>query len=112
MQERHYAPRTVAYRVEAGEMKWPVAGLSEAVVLLTHDPGIALPAPHETMVLPAGCRGDTRGALYDSLRAADERKAAAIFVLMPARRDGLWAAIADRLTRATQPWRGGAGGIL
>ena len=116
MHDRHYAPRTPAFRFEAGDFaavkqsaqKMLAAGGLDArranCVLLTHDPAIALPAPHETMLLPADAARYAR-TLYDSLRTADDRNAAAIYILTPPTGDGLWAAIHDRLTRATQPLR-------
>jgi hypothetical protein len=41
--------------------------------------------------------------MYLALRQADEAGPAALFVVMPERKSGLWTAISDRLTRATLP---------
>lgn len=110
---RHYAPRTPAHRVSRAD--WARCGPNPAryatmratagsrCALITHDPAIALPTPHETMLLPADAAAYAQ-KLYASLRAADELNAAAIFVLVPEQADGLWAAVHDRLARATRPF--------
>ena len=75
---RHYAPVTPAVRFEAGD------GLPAGAVVL------------RCGVDPAAY---ARG-LYRSLRELDGRGAAAIYVEMPPDEPG-WAAVRDRLTRAT-----------
>jgi len=104
MLTRHYAPRTAAFRIGRGE--WDKARAwaagKERVVLMTHDPALALGPPHETMVMPADPAAYAR-ELYAALRAADGAWASSILVLMPDTEEGMWAAVADRLRRATEP---------
>jgi L-threonylcarbamoyladenylate synthase len=116
---RHYAPRTPAYRVSRAD--WArcgpaptrfaalLASTGDKINLITHDPAITLPPPHETMLIPADPAAYAQ-KLYASLRAADELNAAAILVLVPEQTGGLWAAIHDRLARATRPFADLRGG--
>jgi L-threonylcarbamoyladenylate synthase len=108
---RHYAPQTPAYRFRRGDWQRARAWAAEqadsrrgGIVLLTYDDDVALAAPHETVLLPADAAGYAR-VLYAALRAADQRAASAIAVLLPASAEGLWAAVHDRLRRATQVLR-------
>jgi L-threonylcarbamoyladenylate synthase len=105
LQGRHYAPRTAAYRfareVWPGIMRW--AQERGPVALLSHDEAMMLPAPHETIRMPAEA-ADYARVLYAALRQADERRVWAIVVLEPEETAGLWAAVRDRLRRATEEW--------
>jgi L-threonylcarbamoyladenylate synthase len=105
LHHRHYAPRARAYRFVAAD--WPRvrqwAGMNKPVALLSHDEEITLPAPHETILMPA-VDADYARTLYAALREADVRSPRAILVLEPAEDGGLWHAIADRLHRATEPF--------
>jgi L-threonylcarbamoyladenylate synthase len=103
---RHYAPRTPAYWLKRAE--WSSRGVRHAenaavrrqrVVLITHDPGLTLSAPHEVILLPAEAQAYAR-ALYASLRQADDAGASTILILLPDTTEGLWAAVVDRLKRA------------
>jgi L-threonylcarbamoyladenylate synthase len=96
----HYAPRTPAFRFVATQ--WPLPAPAAPIALLTWSDAIHLPAPHETLRLPA-TPDDYARVIYAALRDADDKKLSAIYVLMPPHDNGLWAAIADRLTRATRP---------
>ena len=78
------------------------AASQQRVVLLTHDPAVRLPAPHEVMLLPADAAAYAR-VLYASLRQADALGASSIMILMPDTMEGLWAAVMDRLQRAAVP---------
>lgn len=121
MLERHYAPRTRAYRFRRAQ--WPAlqaqfATSSAPDILLTYDATIALPAPHETILLPDDTSTYAR-ELYAALRQADEHAQApgfhpelrvveagpsggsSILVLLPDKEGGLWVAVQDRLRRAT-----------
>lgn len=101
---RHYAPRTPAYRF--GRKDWEsvrdhALRSTDMRILLSFDPSISLAAPHETILLPADPIGYAH-TFYSALREADERGGSSIFVLSPDNQDeGLWAAVADRLRRAT-----------
>jgi L-threonylcarbamoyladenylate synthase len=108
MYERHYAPRTRAYRFERKHWQrvkeW--AEGCEKVALLSWSDEVALAAPHETMRLPGGEAGGVAESyarvMYAALREADEFGAEAILVLMPeSTGNGMWTAVADRLRRAT-----------
>lgn len=100
--DRHYAPQTRALRFTPGE--WPkmqaMAQTLGPVALISHDAAIHLPAPHTTILLSRDESAYAR-SLYSALRAADAAQAKLILVLAPPASTGLWAAIADRLHRAT-----------
>ncbi len=101
---RHYAPRTKAYRFARAQ--WPqvrdaALRATDVRILLSYDPHIAFTAPHETLLLPADGAGYAQ-AFYSALHDADVRGGSSIFVLSPDNEnDGLWAAVTDRLRRAT-----------
>lgn len=102
---RHYAPRAPAFAFSAGEFP-AISAWAQGhgpVALLTFSERVYLAAPHETLQLSANAAEYAR-SLYGALRDADAKLPAAILVLMPESRNGLWAAIADRLGRATQRW--------
>ncbi len=104
---RHYAPRTPAHwfaRSTAPTMAAAAARQARAV-LITHDPAVMLPPPHEVILLPAAATEYAR-VLYASLRQADEAGASMIFILLPDTTEGLWAAVVDRLKRAAVPLPG------
>lgn len=107
---RHYAPRTPAYRSARGD--WGAAMRFAAargpVALLSSVDDMHLAAPHETIRMPSN-ETDYARALYGALRDVDDKRLNAILVLMPAAHGGLWAAIADRLQRATEPLPAHAG---
>jgi L-threonylcarbamoyladenylate synthase len=105
LSHRHYAPRARAYRFTAADWQrvrtW--ANINSPVAMLTHDDCITLPAPHETIRMPANEKDYAR-TLYAALRQADARSPRAILVLRHTDTTGLWSAIADRLSRATEPF--------
>jgi L-threonylcarbamoyladenylate synthase len=78
--EKHYAPRTPAYRFEPADR----AQVNGAILALEPD--------------PAAYARD----FYARLRALDDAGVAAIFIEMPPDTPP-WAAVRDRITRATQP---------
>jgi len=101
---RHYAPRTPAYwfdRTARSAMEAAARAMGRAV-LITHDPAIALPSPHEVLLLPPEAGAYAR-VMYASLRQADQADASSILILLPASTAGLWAAVVDRLKRAAVP---------
>jgi L-threonylcarbamoyladenylate synthase len=99
---RHYSPHLPAYRFHVRD--WPAARTwaqrHGPVALLTWSDEVALAAPHETLRLPADEVGFAR-VIYAALRDGDEREVKAILTLMPENVENLWAAVADRLRRAT-----------
>jgi L-threonylcarbamoyladenylate synthase len=103
LHSRHYAPRTPSFRFEMGEWEavraW--AGRRGRVGLLSTEDRIFLEAPSETVRMP-NAAGEYARVLYAALRETDEKQLAAILVLMPTERGGMWAAVADRLRRATE----------
>jgi L-threonylcarbamoyladenylate synthase len=83
LQERHYAPRTPAFRVEPGEV--PSIDLQDAALLdLTPDP-----------------ESYARN-FYGRLRMLDQQQLRAIYIVIPPDRPP-WIAIRDRIMRATRP---------
>lgn len=109
MLDRHYAPRTRAYRFEAGQ--WPEVldslldlesedgGEARAVVMVLASRSV--PSPHVRMVMPSEARAYA-ARLYAALREADEMSVTAVYVEMPGQKgDPLWSAVSDRLRRAT-----------
>lgn len=101
----HYAPRAQLFCVSGAELA------PRAALLMAERGGrLGVLAPHGTAV-PAGVAAsllvpaDPRGyahALYDSLRALDDRRLDAILVVAPPEQ-GLGLAVADRLSRAAAP---------
>jgi L-threonylcarbamoyladenylate synthase len=98
---RHYSPRTPSALVGRSELDGAIArersaGRRVAAVVLSK---LGADADHVT-ALPAD--GDAcAAALYDALRRADSASCDIILVERPSRADGIWAAIRDRLERAT-----------
>lgn len=104
MLSSHYAPRAPAARFTKAHWQDVCAStLMKAgkLVLITLDTSLAFTAPNETMLLPQDAAGYAH-ALYSSLRDADVLNPAAILVLEPPETSGLWAAVHDRLRRATK----------
>lgn len=101
---RHYAPRTPAYRFNRTQwesIRDNALRSTDVRILLSFDPAISLAAPHETILLPTDSTGYAK-TIYSALREADERHGSSIFVLSPDNEsEGLWAAVTDRLRRAT-----------
>ena len=104
MLDRHYAPRTRAFRFSSQEWESVRARLrpGSRVALISWIESVRLPAPHTTILLPAD-DGPYARSMYLALRQADESKPGAILVLMPEKKAGLWTAVIDRLMRATTP---------
>lgn len=98
---RHYSPRTRSVLLDRSAIDGAIAaeraaGRRVAAVVLSRlgveaDLVTALPADGEQCA----------AALYDALRRADAAGCDMIMVERPARTDGIWAAIHDRLERAT-----------
>lgn len=99
---RHYAPRTPARLFDSGELDLVLRGAGRGAVVLSHDDA-DVPPPHALIRLPADADLYAR-ELYAALRDADGRGAGVILIQRPPRggdRAEVWAAIADRLARAT-----------
>ncbi|GMV25507.1 MAG: threonylcarbamoyl-AMP synthase [Phycisphaerae bacterium] len=94
----HYAPKTRAVLVSAEEAERLCAGRGGAVVVIAWGEG----ARAGDIVLPRDARGYAAG-LYAALREADGRGAELIAVIRPQAtgEHELWAAVMDRLRRAT-----------
>ena len=113
LQPVHYAPRTAAFRFESdrreelraeleGAKKRPIAalflGLADTLVGTLDDDRTA---PGGAFFMPADAQGYARW-LYQALRMVDEKGVEQIWIEMPPDRPE-WAAVRDRITRATQP---------
>ncbi len=106
MLARHYAPRTRAMIVDAGRLDETLRAYPAGAVVIARET-LDVPPPHHCLEI----RGDAQEYahfLYSALREADARGMSAILIVRPpAPEDGgespLWAAIHDRLRRATTP---------
>ncbi len=108
----HYAPTTPAFRASRGEiedlLRSKHAGGANGVVLLRLDPTTVAaltfaPLVRHAETMPPSPEEYAR-ELYVALRRADAMKAAMILIEMPPDRPE-WAAVRDRLIRATKPYR-------
>ena len=103
--ESHYAPRTAAYRFYASDLPRLNACLltmrNQRIGMLCLE-GFAVPAGMAKIrVLPASEPACAR-ALYGSLRELDAAGCDVLLVQCPENNSGVWAAIEDRLRRATK----------
>lgn len=99
MLEKHYAPRTRAVLVSAGEANAFLRRAVGRVVVLTHV-AIEVPHPHEAITL-SGDALHYATAFYAALRDADSRGAGVIAVVKPESPGPVWDALRDRIQRAT-----------
>ncbi len=100
--ERHYAPRTRAVMARADEVEGLVRRAVGRMVVISHAP-LKVGPPHECITLPADAPGYA-ASLYAALQRADTAGAGVIVVVKPPMGDphkALWAAILDRVQRAT-----------
>jgi len=98
LQEIHYAPKTPAFRYEGESFEGkPPIGRIAAIVLTDAQ----LDGAHWHRQMSQSSDEYAR-QLYSALREADQSSADAILIQMPPA-ESQWAAIRDRLTRATQP---------
>ncbi len=103
--ESHYAPRTVAYRFYASDQP----GLNAYLLTLRNQrigmlclEGFAVPAGMaKILILPAVEQACAR-ALYGALRELDAADCDVLLIQCPENNFGVWAAIEDRLRRATK----------
>ncbi|MSR18096.1 MAG: threonylcarbamoyl-AMP synthase [Phycisphaerales bacterium] len=96
---RHYAPTTPSRLVPAAELAAALASASApAAVVCFEDTPVS--EPHLAIRLPRIAEEYARG-LYGALRTADSAGRSLILVEEPVERVGLWAAVHDRLRRAT-----------
>ncbi|MFO0828364.1 MAG: L-threonylcarbamoyladenylate synthase [Phycisphaerales bacterium] len=96
---RHYAPRSRAELVDASGLARRLTSCPDPVAVLAFSADI-VPAPHVAIVMPNDPK-EYAAKLYESLRQADSLDRPLILVERPPEKSGLWAAIHDRLRRAT-----------
>ena len=94
----HYAPRTPAELVETTQLAQRLAGGAPAAVLC-FEPQSVRP-PHVPVPMPRSAE-PYAARLYDALRTADAIGVSRIIIEQPQETHGPWAAIHDRLRRAT-----------
>ncbi len=104
---RHYAPKTKAFRYEVSQVpairRWLLEKTNVAIAQLALSPSSVLPHARERFNMPAEPMLYAR-EFYRTLRLADACGSDCILIEMPMGQTGLWAAILDRLRRATEPW--------
>ncbi len=94
----HYAPRTPAELVETTQLARRLAGGAPAAVLCFEPAGVK--PPHVPVPMPQSAE-PYAARLYDALRTADATGVSRIIIEQPPETHGPWAAIHDRLRRAT-----------
>ena len=97
--ERHYAPRTNAYRVEPTELAGIRSRANAGVIVLGESDRVV--RQDSTVSMPASPESYAHH-LYAVLREVDAMALDAIYIEMPPD-EPRWAAVRDRLTRATRP---------
>ncbi|MFG0259613.1 MAG: L-threonylcarbamoyladenylate synthase [Phycisphaerales bacterium JB041] len=102
----HYAPRAPARLIDGADLDRVLAGLEPgaAAMVLTQAPERVSP-PHRAIAMPADGAGYA-ARLYAALRDADATRPAVVLIVRPWSSEppaGVWAAIADRVRRATAP---------
>jgi L-threonylcarbamoyladenylate synthase len=100
---RHYAPATPATLVESARLREVLEALPErvAVLAVTDAGGAGATGRHAVVRMPGDAAGYA-AALYDALRHADAAGCAAIVIEEPGAPGAPeWAAVHDRLRRAT-----------
>jgi L-threonylcarbamoyladenylate synthase len=110
-QEVHYSPSTPAFRLTDAEMKLLSASFSgppagNAIFLIIRGTELARRLrkwckPEAIIEMPSSAEEYAR-RLYAALREADDRHADAIWVQLPPN-ESVWAAVRDRVFRATRP---------
>ena len=96
---RHYSPRTPARMLPATLIPAAIRGSRPPCVVLSLSP-IDVPAPHARLAMPTDAESYA-ARLYAVLREVDDAGFGTILIERPLAIDGLWAAILDRLERAT-----------
>lgn len=96
---RHYSPRTPARMLPAARIPAAIREERPPCVVLAITP-IDVPAPHARLAMPSDAERYA-SRLYSVLREVDDAGFGTIIVERPLAIDGLWAAILDRLERAT-----------
>ncbi len=94
----HYAPQTPAELVETTQLAQRLGGRAPAAVLC-FEPASVKP-PHVPVPMPRSAE-PYAARLYDALRTADATGVSRIIIEQPQETHGPWAAIHDRLRRAT-----------
>lgn len=96
---RHYSPRTSARMLSASLIPAAIRDSQPPCVVLSLSP-IDVPAPHARLSMPNDAESYA-ARLYAVLREVDDAGFGTIIIERPLAIDGLWAAILDRLERAT-----------
>ena len=103
--ESHYAPRTAAYRFYASDLRRLNAYLptmrNQRIGMLCLESFAAPAGLAKILVLPAAEQACAR-ALYGALRELDTAGCDVLLIQCPENSVGVWAAIEDRLRRATK----------
>ncbi len=103
--ESHYAPRTVAYRFYASDLRGFNTYLrrkpNERIGLLCFEDFVAPTTVAKKRVLPSNAEACAK-VLYSALRELDAVRCDVLLVQFPESIDGVWLAIEDRLRRATK----------
>ncbi|MCL4220684.1 MAG: threonylcarbamoyl-AMP synthase [Phycisphaerales bacterium] len=102
--ERHYAPRTPTVLVEVGDLP-RVTGEARTSVVLAQEPGETASRSVGAWIRMPRDAESYAASLYDALRRADSMRMDRIVVVRPHGTGdaALWAAIEDRLRRASAP---------
>ena len=104
--ESHYAPRANAVRFPAFALD-RVLVTARTIAVLSHS-GLRVPSPHTSIPMPVHA-SEYAASLYSAMRRADDLHPDLIAIeeVTPIGSDydrGIWAAIADRVRRATSPF--------
>jgi L-threonylcarbamoyladenylate synthase len=97
---RHYAPSLPAELVAGGDILRRLADLAGPAIVLALGEA-TVPEPHRVIAMPPGAAAYA-ARLYGALREAEASGAQRILIEEPTSEQGMWAAIRDRLRRATQ----------
>ena len=100
MLARHYAPRTPARLFSENEWADLSASMRRPRAVVLSHRLLTVQPPHGFVAMPADAEGYA-AALYAAMREADEFGADEMLIERPPTDGPLWAAIADRLARAT-----------
>lgn len=100
---RHYAPGTPARLLARRELIGALEALpTERTCAVISHTLLSIPGPHRLFILPDDAEGYA-ARLYAMLREADAARVAELFIERPESDGPVWAAIRDRLVRATTP---------
>jgi len=98
---RHYAPKAPASLLTRAEIEASLLAEPDPVVVLSFS-GIAVSPPHRAVLLPREPHAFA-ARLYAAMHEADDTHPSHILIERPTGAGAVWAAILDRLRRATNP---------